>query len=139
MRGFFKTLIIAIALSSCNPSVEDLAGIYVKSPSENTVDSLFLYTDTILPYQIMGNAVFTYKQVLYDKTTLQPLLVNRGTWYTTGSRLNFNHFYFDLDEDPMDFSYSKESLENTVISFGTETAGKDIILDRFFRYERVGD
>ena len=136
-----RTAIIFIAFSvvslGCRKSEESISGIYLKSPSINTIDSLFIYADSLQPTLIYNRKVYSYKQKFYNKKTNELLFENNGTWWLDNNRIEFMHFYFDADNNPEDYSYSKEAIKNAVIFFSTEMNGEDIFLDKNFSYKKI--
>lgn len=54
-------------------------------------------------------------------------------------RLELMNFYFDADNNPNNYSYSKETIKDAVIFLSTELDGEDIIVDKGIYYKRVGN
>lgn len=135
-----KLLIIFIALtlilSSCNKSEKDISGIYLKTPSEYTVDSLFIYSDTLQPTLVYNRKLYKYKQRFYNKKTGELLFENNQEWYLDNQRIIFEKIYFDADNNPDDYSHSKSAIENALISFSTVFDGEKIMVEKGVYYEK---
>jgi hypothetical protein len=54
---------------SCNQDEKDVAGVYVKSPLVNTIDSLYFYAGGLLPTKAQNRKVYNYIQRFYTKRT----------------------------------------------------------------------
>jgi hypothetical protein len=88
---------------------------------------------------VQNRKIYKYKQVLYDKKTRKLLFENKEIWWMKDGRLELMNFYFDTDNNPNNYSYSKETIKDAVIFFSTEFIGKDIIVDKGVYYRRVGN
>lgn len=127
----FSYLITLLSLvSSCEKFENNIEGTYIKVPSINTIDSLFIYSDSLQPTQIHERKVFKYKQVLYSKKTNKLLLINNGTWWLDGEKIELMNFYFDADNNSNEHSFYKGAIENSVILFSTEMDGENIIVEK---------
>jgi hypothetical protein len=136
MRKLASIVFISIFLLECNTSEKKVAGIYIKEPSVNIIDSLFIYADSLQPTQVYNRKEYKYKQIFYNKKTGQLLFVNIGTWWLD-KRIEFKGFYFDADSNPDDISYSKEAIQNALTSFSTSMDGENIMLDKGVHYKKV--
>jgi hypothetical protein len=139
MRQIIILLVLSSFIFSCNKSEKDIAGIYLKNPSVYIVDSLFIYSDSLQPTQVHNRKVYKYKQVFYEKKTSKLLFENNGIWWLGDGRLELMNFYFNTDNNPNNYSYSKETINNAVTFFSTELDGEDIIVDKGVYYRRVGN
>jgi hypothetical protein len=137
MKALLSYIVVLLSLISCNPSESEVAGTYVKKPSVHTIDSLFIYADSLQPTKVHNRKVFKYRQVLYNKQTSELLFENNGTWWLDNGQLELMHFYFDADNNPNDHSHTLEALENAVILFSTELDGENIIVEKGVFYERA--
>lgn len=99
MRKLSIYFILIIVISSCNYSKEDLIGTYVKTPSINTIDTLFLYKDN------------RYKQKIYFKTG-ELFGLNENKWSINEKRIDFIDFYLNYDFDLNDYSKPKGNRFN---------------------------
>lgn len=116
MKKILKYIFIMFCLTGCSTEESDVAGIYVKEPSINTIDSIFIYADSIQPAEVHNRREYKYKQRYYDKKTGKLLFENINTWYLDGCYINFMNLYLDIigDEDPTEHSYSNAALENAL-------------------------
>jgi hypothetical protein len=64
---------------SCNQAEKDVAGVYVKSPLVNTIDSLYFYADGLLPTKAQNRKAYNYIQRFYTKRTGKLLFENKST------------------------------------------------------------
>lgn len=128
---------ILLFLLGCTMSEKEVAGVYLKSPSVNTIDSLFIYSDSLQPTQVHNRKVFKFKQVFYNKKTSELLFVNKGTWWLSDEKIELMNFYFDSDNNPQDYLYSKEAIKNAVILFSTSFEGENIIVEKGVYYKKV--
>jgi len=136
-----KSLVIFITLSvillSCGRAEKGIVGTYVKEPSVYTVDSLFIYADSLQPTKVHNRKVYKYKQVFYNKKTTKLLFENNGTWWLDDGKIELMHFYFDADNNPDNYSYAKEAIENAVTLFSTAKDGENIIVEKGVFYKKV--
>ena len=114
MKTLLSYIGVLLFLISCNPSESDVAGTYVKQASIHTIDSLFIYVNSLQSTKVHNRKVFKYKQVLYNKRTKELLFENS-------------------DER----SYTKEALENAVTLFSTELDGENIIVEKGVFYKKI--
>lgn len=139
MRQIIVFLIFSLFILGCNKSEKEVSGIYVKYPSVHIVDSLFIYSDSTQSTEVHNCKVYKYKQVLYDKKTMKLLFENKENWWMKDGKLELMNFYFDVDNNPNNYSYSKENIKGAVIFFSTELDGEDIIVDKDVYYRKVSD
>jgi len=137
MKTIISIIVIVFFFVGCQKSEKEIAGIYLKSPSVNVIDSLFIYTDRLQYTQVRERKVYQYKQVFYDKKTGKLLFVNRGNWWLDNGGIVFMDFFFDVDNDPSDYSYSNEAIKNTLIMFSSSFDGKNIIVDKGVFYKKI--
>lgn len=137
MKTIISIIVIVFFFVGCQKSEKEIAGIYLKSPSVNIIDSLFIYTDRLQYTQVPARKVYQYKQVFYDKKTGKLLFVNRGNWWLDNGGIVFMDFFFDVDNDPSDYSYSNEAIKNTLIMFSSSFDGKNIIVDKGVFYKKI--
>lgn len=141
MKTFLKYIVVASLLYGCSPSESDLAGVYVKEPSIHTIDSLFIYADSLQPTKVHNRKVYKFKQRYYNKVTGELLFENINTWYLDGNDMNFMNLYLDIrgDEDPNDRSYSKERLKDVLMPCQLPVEGGKIVVnyDLGVRYVKV--
>ena len=130
MKKIVLIIFVVILLFGCGKSEKEIAGVYLKAPSVNTIDSLFIYSDSLQPTQVHNRKVFKYKQVFYNKRTSELLFVNEGTWWLSGGKIELMNFYFDADNNPDDYSHSEEAIKNAVTLFSTSLEGENIILEK---------
>jgi len=84
MRKIALHIVLIPFLFGCAKSQEDLSGTYIKIPSTNTIDTLFLYPD--------GN----YKQVIYYKSG-EFYGLNENKWSVKEGRIDFMDLYLNYD------------------------------------------
>lgn len=137
MKTVLSLLIIGFFFMGCQKSEKEIAGIYLKSPSVNVIDSLFIYTNRLQYTQVHARKVYQYTQVFYDKKTGKLLFVNKGNWWLDNGGIVFMDFFFDVDNDPSDYSYSSEAIKNTLIMFSSSFDGDDIIVDKGVLYKKI--
>lgn len=137
MKPLLIYILLPIILIGCGKSEKDIAGIYLKFPSVNTIDSLFIYSDSMQPTQVYNREVYKYKQKFYSKKTSELLFENNGTWWLHEGKLELMNFYFDTDNNPDDYSHSKEAIKNAVTLFSTEMDGENIIIEKGVYYKKV--
>ncbi|WP_339718054.1 hypothetical protein [Cyclobacterium amurskyense] len=137
MKTLLSYIGVLLFLISCNPSESDVAGTYVKQASIHTIDSLFIYVNSLQSTKVHNRKVFKYKQVLYNKRTKELLFENNGTWWLDNEQVELMHFYFDADNNSDERSYTKEALENAVTLFSTELDGENIIVEKGVFYKKI--
>jgi hypothetical protein len=130
-------LVYTIFLLGCTKSEKEIAGVYLKEPSANTIDSLFIFSDSLQPTQVHNRKIYKYKQVFYKKRTRELLFVNKGTWWLSGGKIELMNLYFDADNNPDDYSHSKEAIKNAVTLFSTSIEGENIIVEKGVYYKKV--
>lgn len=117
-------------LFGCRMSEKDVAGLYIKEPSVNTIDTLFIYADSLQPTRVYNRKVYKYKQRFYNKKTGVLLFENLSTWWINDNgRLELDNLYLDTDNNPDDYSHSKEAIKNAVISSSLPMSGNKIMVD----------
>jgi hypothetical protein len=117
MRIAFISLLVSACLLNCKQNESELAGVYIKIPAVNTMDTLFLY----------GNN--KYKQVLYNSSGLH-LMTNENKWFIgKDDRIELSRFYLNYDLDTKDYSYAKEAMKTAVISSSLPLKDNRIIID----------
>ena len=127
---FFYVLFIVSVISSCGNNAKEIAGIYVKNPSVNTVDSLFLYEKVLNLKTVNNSDVYCYVQKFYDKKTKRLLFENKSTWWLNkNGRVELDNLYLDADNNPDDYSHSKEAIENALISSSLPYINGKIVVD----------
>jgi hypothetical protein len=130
MKNYFVFMAIAAMFFCCGKSEKDIAGVYLKSPSVNTIDSLFISVDSLQSASVHNRKVYKYKQRFYNKKTNDLLFENESTWWINDNgNLELDNLYLDTDNNPDDYSHSKESIKNAVISSSLRLEGKKIIVD----------
>ena len=138
----FKCLVIGVflccgLLSNCTFSVENIKGTYVLSKSNYIIDTLILYKDTIYKDVLNSKEAFRFKQKFYNKNTGKLIFENSGKWWLNGKRIEFLDFYFNYDNDPLNYSYSQESIKSALTIFSTELDNKgNILLDKNVYYKK---
>lgn len=137
MKTIISIIILVFLFVGCQKSAKEITGIYVKSPTVNVIDSLFIYSDTLQFTQVYNRSVYKYKQVLYNKKTGELLFINNGTWWLNEGRIEFMDFFFDNDNNRSDHSYSKEAIRNAVTLFSSSFDGDDIIAEKGIYYVKV--
>lgn len=137
MKSIVILIVLSTILLSCGESEKGIKGTYVKEPSINTIDSLFIYADSLQPTKVHNRKVYKYKQVFYNKKTSKLLFENNGTWWLDNGKIELMHFYFDADNNPDDYSYAKEAIENAVTLFSTARDGENIIVEKGVFYKKV--
>lgn len=103
---------------SCSPSIEDISGIYVKTPSFNTIDTLYLYPNG------------TYKQVIYYKSGIL-YGINENTWSINKHKVNIFNLFLDFDSDLHDITKLKDGSfpESSLIPCLLSIKGNRIMLN----------
>lgn len=132
-----KRLILGLLLLNCFGcrTEEDVFGVYVKQPSDYTIDSLFLIE--LEQGNINSNITsYKYSQKLYDKLERKLLLENSGRWYLRHGGITFENFFWHNDSSPLD-SLSKINLWRSVLSYGTTFNGSQITIDDGVYYNKV--
>lgn len=137
MKSIVIFIVLSATLLSCGRTEKSIEGTYVKEPSVNTIDSLFIYADSLQPTKIHNRKVYTFQQLFYNKKTSELLFENKGTWWLDDEKVEFMHFYFDADNNPDNYSYAKEAIENAVTLFSTEMDGENIIVEKGIFYKKV--
>ena len=131
-------LFLVIIFISCSRTEKQASGIYIKSPSLYTIDSLFLLMDTLNATTNSQNSFssYKYKQRVYDKNSGELLYENESAWrLNNDGRLELDNLFLDMDSNPEKLSYSQESMKNSLIMASLPFKGSKIILnddDRFF-------
>lgn len=117
-------------LFSCRKSEKDIAGVYVKEPSMHTIDSLFLYADSLQSSNKSTVKMYKYEQRFYNKASGEMLFSNVQSWwlFNDGS-IELVNLYLDLDNDPNSSSFSPEGVKNSLISSNLPIEGNNIIID----------
>lgn len=117
MKKYFFLFFLIPAFISCSKSEKEIAGVYVKSPSLHTTDTLFIYADSLQPTLVYNRKVYKYTQKFYNKTTGQMLFENRSTWsINDNGRIELDNLYLDDDNNPENYSHSPAAIKNSVIS-----------------------
>jgi hypothetical protein len=130
MKRYFGIISLVIALQGCQKREKDVAGIYVKSPSVNTIDSLFLYADSLKSTKVYNRKVYRYTQRFYNKKMGQLLFENTSTWWINDKgRIELDNLYLDEDNNPDDYSHSQEAIKNAVISCSLPFRGSKLIVN----------
>jgi len=135
LKSFF--ICILFVSVSCSESDKEIAGIYVKHPSVNTADTLFIYSDQSVGNHMPGVQLFKYRQRFYNKTNNKLLFENEGKWWLEDGKLNFKDYYWDADSDHKDFVYSKEIMKDKVILFTTPLELDSITVDEGIYYSKI--
>lgn len=117
MKNIILFFCICITMS-CSPSIEDISGIYVKTPSFNTIDTLYLYPNG------------TYKQVIYYKSGIL-YGINENTWSINKHKVNIFNLFLDFDSDLHDITKLKDGSfpESSLIPCLLSIKGNRIMLN----------
>ena len=115
-------------LIACQPSVEELSGVYIKTPSINTIDTLYLYPNG------------TYEQAIYYKSG-KFFAKNVNKWIIDGHNIDFMDLFLHHDLDlserakPTTGRLDKSSLMPSLLPI----KGRKIVIDydRKIYYEKV--
>lgn len=135
MKKLLSFTIVVSFFSSCNLAESDVSGVYVKSPSIHTIDSLFIFNDSLISDNSYNRREYLYKQVFYNKLTGQLLFENVNTWWIErDGDIAFNGFYWDNDQDHSSFVYSEDVMRDKVILFSTSMEGDRIMVDGETKY-----
>ena len=130
MRIFSVYLLLLLVFFGCSYSKEDLVGTYVKTPSLNTSDTLYLY----------GNN--TYTQKVYFKTG-ELFGVNENEWSIKDGRIDFMNLYLNYDFDLNDYAKPKEGKFDKISLMPSllPIKGNRIIVDfdRQIYYQKIED
>lgn len=124
-----NVLIFLLFLSSCNNINESFAGVYTLSNTKNTIDTLVLFYDSKNDSTQGITRKNNFRQIIYDRNTKKLLVNNSGKWYVKGKKIEFINFYINYDNDVKTYSYSQESINSNLGSFGTISIGSKILLD----------
>ena len=128
--NFFFVIVLSAMLCCCRRSEKDMAGVYLKSPSVNTIDSLIIYAGSRVPTPVYNRTVYKYKQRFYNRKTGVLLFENESTWWMDDNgRLELNNLYVDTDNNPDEFSHTAEAIKNAVISSSLPIQGNKIMVD----------
>lgn len=118
MRKIALHIVLIPFLFGCAKSQEDLSGTYIKTPSTNTIDTLFLYPDG------------SYKQVINYKSG-EFYGLNENKWSVKEGRIDFMDLYLNYDFEllgeakPKAGLFSKSSLMPSLLP----VKGDKIIID----------
>lgn len=116
MKKYFFLFFLIPAFISCSKSEKEIAGVYVKSPSLHTTDTLFIYADSLQPTLVYNRKFYKYTQKFYNKATGQMLFENKSIWWLgDDGRIELNNLYVDEDNDPENHSYVPEAIKNVVM------------------------
>ncbi|MFT3846010.1 MAG: hypothetical protein QM725_13225 [Lacibacter sp.] len=130
MKKYFYFFFLIPSFISCSKSEKKIAGVYVKSPSHYTIDTLFVYADSLQPTLVYNRKVYKYMQRFYNKSTGQILFENRSTWWINDNgRLELDNLYLDGDNNPENYSYSPVAIKNAVISSSLPLKSDKIIVN----------
>jgi hypothetical protein len=130
MNKYFYFLFLLPAFISCSKSEKEIAGVYVKSPSLYTIDTLFIYADSLQPTLVYNRKVYKYTQRFYNKSTGQMLFEKMSTWWINDNgRIELDNFYLDEDNNPENYSYSPVAIKNAVISSSLPLKSDKIIVN----------
>lgn len=128
MRKIALHIVLILFLFGCVKTQKDLSGTYIKAPSTNTIDTLFLYPDG------------SYKQVIYCKSG-EFFGINENKWSVEGGRIDFMDLYLNYDFDLLSEAklktglFSKSSLMPSLLPV---KGGKIIIdEDRKVYYKKI--
>ncbi len=130
--------LIFFGLCSCGKTEKDFVGIYVKEPSEYTIDSLFLYADS--SKNVEKSLTYVYEQRFYNKLNGILLFRNLQNWRLgSNGRIELSNLYLDWDNPTDSKSFSAEAIKNSVIFSNLPVEGYNIIVDydRRIFYKKV--
>lgn len=128
MKNPLVYLFLLLVLFGCDYSKEDLVGIYVKIPSVNTKDTLYLY----------GNG--SYIQKVYFKTG-ELFGVNKNEWTIKDGKVDFINLYLNYDFDlnnyakPKDGKIDEKSLMSSLLPIKSNRIIVDF--DRQIYYQKI--
>jgi hypothetical protein len=140
MKQLLGILATSLLIFSCERSEESVVGVYVKSPSVNTSDTLFLYIDTLYPSAVPDRNMYKYKQRFYNKKTGVLLFENTNKWrLASNNKIALSGLYLDKDAPLVVDSFSKQRLDNAVIESNLPIKGKSLIVDfdNNVRYNKI--
>lgn len=102
----------------CTTSKEDLSGTYIKTPSKNTIDTLFLYPDG------------SYKQVIYYKSG-ELYGLNENEWSVKESRIDFMDLFLNYDFELLSEAKPKIGIfsKSSLMPSQLPVKGDKIIID----------
>ena len=127
MRSLIYLLFLFV-LFGCDYSKEDLVGIYVKTPSINTSDTLYLYDNN------------RYTQKVYFKTG-EFFGVNENEWTVKDGKVDFMNLYLNYDFNLNDYAKPKEGKidEKSLMPSLLPIKGGKIIVDfdRQIYYQKI--
>lgn len=130
MKKYFCFLFLLPSFISCGKREKEIAGVYVKSPSLYTIDTLFIYADSLQPTLVYNRKVYKYTQRFYNKSTGQMLFENKSTWWINDNgRIELDNLYLDQDNNPENYSHSPAAIRNAVISSSLAIKSGKIIID----------
>lgn len=124
-----SAIIFLLILSCCQSQNESFSGVYTLSNTKNTIDTLVLFYDSKNDSSKGITRKNNFRQIIYDKKTKKLLVNNSGKWYIKGKKIEFINFYINYDNDVKIYSYSQESINSNLGSFGTISIGNKILLD----------
>ncbi len=127
--GVINLAMLLLIIIGCGNPEKSVAGLYIKSPSINTIDSLLI---TLEPMGVaLGNDLESWKyiQKFYDRKTGNMLFQNSNFWWIDkDGGVVFVGFYWDADGDHQHFKYSEEAMKDKVILFRTRKTGDKIFI-----------
>jgi hypothetical protein len=140
MKKITLIILTAFLISGCSNLEKEMPGIYLKSPSINTVDSLFIFPiGKKVNIKKEGDSQFWYVQKIYDKPSGILMAKVENSVYIYDSQIVFKSMYWDDDSKPFTvIHFSEDVLKDKVITFGTSKVGDDIIVSKRVKYVKVG-
>lgn len=139
-RIVILTFLVKSFFCSCSISEYDVSGIYLKSPSLNTIDSLFLYTDSLYPSKVKDRSLYRYNQKFFNKQTGKLLFENSNKWWIgNNGKIEFIDLYLDTDSYHIDTVFSETRLKNATIPCSLPIKGNLLIvdIDKNVHYQKV--
>lgn len=140
MKLHLKIFLFLISfLVGCTRTESEVAGTYVKEPSIHTIDSLFLFSDTIEKRTLGPYKLYKFKQRYYNKETNVLLFENTGNWYLKNNVVNIQSLYLDMfgDENPLGRSYTKSYLKNSIMPCSLPIEGKTIKVNDDYQVQYI--
>ena len=137
VRNFVHlSILLFFVYTSCSSEESEFVGVYVKVPSNNTIDSLFFSKDSVYSSPNPNWEFYKYEQKFYRKSG-ELLFVNSGLWRLDDGQLVLDNFYWNADTKP-EGSFLDDALRRKVLgAYTTRVANGKIFVDKNTFYRKV--
>lgn len=138
-----RTLIIIAYLSflfpSCNTRENTFWGIYERSPSLFTVDTLYILNERVPDSKIVGRELYRYKQKIFNKENNEMLLENINVYWVKDGSIVFENFFWESNTSSDTIKVRYKSLKENCYQFSTRLEGKNLIVDKEISFKRTSN